>query len=237
MNPPAGTKPAHAVLAPGLAALFPPGAVAALCRGTADPALLPWQEAADRPAGDPRRAGFAAGRLCARLVLAQFSIADFPLRTNPDRTPRWPDGIVGSIAHRAGFAAAVAARRADAAGIGIDMEGVADVKPDAWPLVCTPAEWRRLRALPRPARQRRAALLFCAKEAFYKCQYPGTGAWLEFTDLAIDCPENDADAGCFTVSPAHPRGAPAPPVRGRFLFDGGRLMAGVALPAAATSPP
>jgi 4'-phosphopantetheinyl transferase EntD len=43
-----------------------------------------------------------------------------------DRTPVWPDGVVGSITHTGDFAAAAVAWAADIAGLGIDSEQVID---------------------------------------------------------------------------------------------------------------
>ena len=45
-----------------------------------------------------------------------------PYCPGQDRAPLWPDGFVGSISHARGVCAAVAASRADAASLSLDVE-------------------------------------------------------------------------------------------------------------------
>ena len=125
--------------------------------------------------GEPcqkRVQGFTASRLCARRALAEFGILDFPVQVAVNREPLWPQSLVGSITHAEGFSAAVVAQRRMILAIGIDCERADYVTPDVWDLICTPTEsiWRASLSL--DERIAAAALLFAAKEAFYKCQYP-----------------------------------------------------------------
>src|SRR5271170_2846494 len=90
--------------------LFPPGAVVADLREPGDPELLLPVEATYLGRAVPKRVQeFTAGRLCARRALAEFGIVDFPIKVADDRRPIWPDSMVGSITHTAGFCAAVVA--------------------------------------------------------------------------------------------------------------------------------
>src|SRR5579872_5183397 len=160
------------VPSPVLASLFPPGVAAFELREPGDPALLHPAERQHLAKAAARRVGdFAAGRLCARQVLAELGVQDFALLMGEDGRPLWPPDVVGSITHTRGYYAAVGARRSSLRGIGVDAEVVGRVGPHLWPKVCTPAERGWLEELPEHLQARFSALVFSAKEAFYKCQY------------------------------------------------------------------
>src|SRR5437667_3257012 len=59
-----------------------------------------------------RRLEFAAGRQCAHEALRVLAPLDghSPIGIALDRSPVWPPGFVGSIAHTQGFASAAVAR-------------------------------------------------------------------------------------------------------------------------------
>ncbi len=67
---------------------------------------------------------------------------------------------------------------------------------DLWERICTPAERERLEQLPQAQAQRQAALIFAAKEAFYKCQFPLSREWVGFEDVSIE-----VSAGAFRIVP------------------------------------
>ena len=166
--------------------LFPAGVAAAELRAPGDLALLDPEEALIVARAVPKRVGeFAAGRLCARSALARFGIVSFAVRAAPDRRPLWPAGLVGSITHTQGFCAAVIGEHARFVGLGLDTENAAAVSPKLWPSICVAEELAWIASLPAEERTRAATLVFAAKEAFYKCQYPSTREWLSFSDLRI----------------------------------------------------
>jgi 4'-phosphopantetheinyl transferase EntD len=217
-----------------LAGLYPPGVVAAEFRGCGDDAwLLPAEASLVGRAVPKRRQEFAAGRLCARRALAEFGISDFPVLTAADRQPIWPDSVVGSITHTAGFCAAVIALRRDIAAIGVDSEVVGDVNVEIWPRICVPAETAWLRSLPAAEHPAAAALIFSAKEAFYKCQYPLVREPLNFHDVRIEV-EWGAAGGTYRT---HAMRAirigtrTALPMAGRYLYHQGWVTSGMALAA------
>src|SRR5271169_2601616 len=99
-------------LSPSVGSLFRSGALAAELRAPGDPSLLlPAEAQALSKAVLKRVQEFAAGRLCARALLAEFGIHDFPIKVADDRQPVWPETLVGSITHTAGLCAAVVAPR------------------------------------------------------------------------------------------------------------------------------
>jgi len=167
-----------------------------------DAPLLYPEEAQHLGKAIAKRVGeFAAGRICARQVLEQLGINGFPLLVREDRRPQWPDGIVGSITHTHGFYAAVAARRNDYRAIGVDAELIGRVGRHLWPKICTAAETAWLESLSEPEQARTGALIFSAKEAFYKCQYGLTESWVGFQDVTLDPQASDLESGRFAVRP------------------------------------
>lgn len=176
-----------ALVSADLARLFPPGVVVAELRRAGDPELLlPAEAPFVRQAVPKRVREFAAGRLCARRALEEFGVHGFPLCVGEDRQPIWPERLVGSITHTAGFCAAAVAERSKLMAVGMDSETVGDVTRDIWPTICGASEAAWIRSLPAAAQDAAVTLIFSAKEAFYKCQYPLTHEWLDFHDLIVE---------------------------------------------------
>lgn len=225
-----------ACLSPLLASLFPPGVVAAELRKVGDSALLLAGEASHLVRAFPKRIQeFAAGRLCARRALTELGFSDYPLSVCSDRRPQWPQPIIGSITHTNGFCGAVVAQRQQFRAIGLDGEVVGSVVPDIWPHICTPAEQAWLDTLPESERGKFAALIFSAKEAFYKCQYGVTGQWLEFHDVALAFHSSDLRTGSFVVRSL--KGIrllqnETMPLIGRFQFHGSLVVTGMVIESA-----
>ncbi len=213
-----------------LAALFPAGVVAMEMREPGAAASLRVEEAAFVAAAVPSRLSeFAAGRLCARRAMAEFGVVDFPLRVANDRRPVWPDGLVGSITHTAGMCAAVVAERRIFKSVGLDSEVVGDVGEPLWRKICVAAELDWLGSLPPAQRAAGAALIFSAKEAFYKCQYPLTEEPLTFQDVRV-VPTFGAATGEFFITPMRPVACAAlteAPLSGRFRFHEQFVTTGV----------
>ena len=215
--------------------LFSPGAVVATLREPADPQQLLPEEAAHLGRAVPkRRQEFAAGRLCARRALAEFGMPEFPVRVAEDRQPIWPDSMAGSITHTAGFCAAVVAERRRIQALGLDTEVVGDVKAEIWPHICLPDEIAWIQSLPASEQAPAATLIFSAKEAFYKCQYPLVREPLGFHDVRIEAPTWDASTGIFLVHPTRSVAIAAHaslPLHGHYLFHENLVTTGIDFPA------
>jgi 4'-phosphopantetheinyl transferase EntD len=225
--------PNPARLSPAIARLFPPGVIAAEMREPGEAALLYPSEAAQVSRAVPKRVReFAAGRACARRALGELGIEGFELRAAPDRQPMWPSSVIGSITHTRGLCAAVVAEKGHLAAIGIDSEGVGNASQDIWDSICGPAETAWRRSLPDSQQAAAVTLLFCAKEAFYKCQFPLTGEWLDFHDLRVEPQAWGAPESRFAVhfmrSLAIEAHRTLPPI-GRYRVHAGIVTAGVAL--------
>jgi 4'-phosphopantetheinyl transferase EntD len=245
-RPRAAAAPNPATLSTVLSELFPPDVAAAELRQAGDSSLLYREEAVSVAKAVPKRVGeFAAGRLCARRALAQFGITDFALKMAPDRVPVWPDSMVGSITHTRGFGAAVVAERRRFSSLGLDVEAAGGVKRELWRHICVPAESDWLESLPEAARACAATLVFSAKEAFYKCQYPVTGERMGFADLCVTLPGSEAGGwdgavAAVTATPTRPLAISAgrePRFEGSYRLHDGYICAGFYLPAAALISP
>lgn len=170
------------------AALLPPECAVEVCRGTddGDPASLPPEEAvALRQAGPTRRRDFIAGRTAARAALHRLGHAAVPIPVSPDRAPHWPAGIVGSISHTHGTAIVTVAPARQIAALGLDLELDCAVPAELWSEVLVPAEREHLARIAPADRPRHATLLFSAKEAFFKLQYPASRRQLGFADITV----------------------------------------------------
>jgi len=156
-----------------------------------------------------RVAEFASGRVAARRALAALGVGPIALPVGARRMPAWPAGIVGSITHCAGLAAAVVGWTADWWALGIDAEPAVALDEEVRDAVTTPVERA---ALVDPLD---STVVFCAKEAFYKCWAGLDGAVLEFTDVEVTF-----DGPCFVATPAG--GEPWP---GRWAVRDGFVVA------------
>jgi 4'-phosphopantetheinyl transferase EntD len=223
----------NAKLSLTLSSLFPAGALAAELREHGNPEWLFPQEAQFvAKAVLERVQEFSAGRACARVAMAEFGIRDFPLKMADDRQPIWPEELVGSITHTQGFCAAVAARKKEVAAIGMDCEVDGSVQTELWSAICTRRETGWLRSLPQAQQRSAATLIFTAKEAFYKCQYPLVRERLSFGDAWVEVLDWGKERGTYRIhgcrSIAIARHAELP-AEGRYLFHGEFVTAGIAL--------
>lgn len=203
---------------------------------TAEPEPLLGDEAAEIAGAVPHRhREFAAGRTCARRAMAALGHARVPLPRGQDRMPVWPEGLVGSITHTGTrVAAALGWRRQGFAAIGIDLEPAGPLPTELWPSICTADEWAGLATTCGLAPAIAVRLVFCLKEAAFKCQYPLSRAMLEFNDLAIS---PGPEAGTFSAT--YRRDAPPfrtdDPITGRFAVRDGHLAAAAVLTASPAS--
>jgi 4'-phosphopantetheinyl transferase EntD len=203
---------------------------------------LAWAERYDDPPGlaplpeeEPlvarsvakRRNEFVTVRYCARLALEELGQPPVPILKGEKGEPCWPDGIVGSLTHCAGFRGAVVGREADVRSVGIDAEPH-DVLPDGvLDAVSLPVERAELAALPNELHWDR--ILFCAKEATYKAWFPLTQRWLGFEDAHITFDSDGGFVSRILIDPAALSGPPLTELRGRWSVTGGLVLTAIVL--------
>jgi enterobactin synthetase component D / holo-[acyl-carrier protein] synthase len=175
-----------------------------------------------------RRAEFATARVLARRGLAALGLPPARLVPPAHRAPIWPPGVVGSISHTTDYCGVVLQRSPPVRSLGFDAEVLRPVDPDVIAHITTPRERAWLAGRPRADRTDLALLLFSAKEAYYKCQYPLTATFLDFPDVEL---EVALDRGTFSARLLRP--LPTPSIRaieGKFAFDADKVLCGVELP-------
>ena len=134
-----------------------------------------------------RRAEYLAGRHAAVLALRELGLPTHVERS-ANGLPVWPSGAVGSISHGGGLACAVCARAEHWRSLGVDVERVLhDTEArELGPAIAHPDELFLLRSsLPHVRSGQRLSVLFSAKESFFKCLFPLTGTFLEFSDARL----------------------------------------------------
>lgn len=214
--------------------LLPAGAVVAEAFGDgAEVELFPEEEALLGRAVEKRRREFAGGRDCAHRALAGLGLEPVPVLSGERGEPLWPDGVVGSVTHCAGYRGCALARDADLLALGIDAEPHQPLPAGLIADVARPEEREPLAALARAHPEVHwDRLLFSAKEAVYKAWFPLARRWLGFEDAVL---RFEPASGRFSARLL----VPGPVLAGREIggFEGRWLVAeGLVLSAVALSP-
>ncbi|MFC5216342.1 4'-phosphopantetheinyl transferase family protein [Streptomyces coerulescens] len=212
-----------------IAAILPREVVAAASRVDAPEAdLFPEERALIRTAGPKRRAEFTAARVCARRALARLGVPAAPILTGDRREPLWPEGVVGSLTHCAGFRAAAIGRTARFASIGIDAEPDEPLPEGVLEHISLPRERAQLAGGEGPNRDR---LLFSAKESVYKAWFPLARRRLGFHEAAITLEVDGTFAADLLVP------GPVSGFHGRWQARDNLIVTAVATPRTARRPP
>lgn len=208
-----------------------PGHVASLFQhpvgvGISDPqsgsgTLFAEEEPAVLRAVPKRWREFIAGRVAARQALRDIGGPAPALPADVDRLPVWPDGFTGSITHCDDLCLAVASRQVRA--VGLDVEPATDLPADLWQEILLPPELSSVAAAARPGLA--AKLMFCAKEAAYKAQYPLTRVIYGFHDMRLMVLDDHQFVAEFRI----PVGdfQPGDRLRGRYFIDSQHIVAAV----------
>lgn len=212
-------------------ALFPPGAEVAVVSIDAAPPAWPSEAAAVASAVPARQAEFAAGRAAARAALEALGLPPVAVPALSTRAPGWPAGIAGSICHTDGLALAVLAPRRQCLSLGLDAEPDEPFPEELVDSVTLPQERRWIAA--QPDRARAARLIFVAKEAAYKCQFPASQTLIGFDAIRIELRPAGRLMATF-VRPVAPFRT-GDSLAGRYGHGGGLVMAGFTRGATRTS--
>jgi 4'-phosphopantetheinyl transferase EntD len=156
--------------------------------------LFPEERAHIATAAEKRAAEFATARTCARSALAAIGVPASSLVPHIDRSPAWPPDVKGSITHTHDICAVAVTCSPLFAAVGIDIEMERAVGDELVDLICGPDERAWLESADKEERADMLTMLFSAKEAFYKCQYPITKSFLDFRDVQLAI---DVGRGCF----------------------------------------
>lgn len=210
--------------------LLGPGIVTAMGDPRADwPAPMPEEEDALPRASAARRREFLAGRALARRAMRGLGLPASPIPVASDRSPVWPQGVTGSISHCADLCGAAMALTADGfLALGLDIEAAEPLERSLWAEICTPGERERLARLSETEAGSLAKLVFSAKEAAYKCQYPLSRRLFDFQvfEIELDLPAGGFGAR-FTTDIAPFRKGDV--LRGRFRMTDSHVATAISL--------
>lgn len=177
-----------------------------------------------------RRREFATGRACARRALVKLGERPIAILRGPSGEPKWPQGVVGSITHCAGYYAAAVAPQASVTTLGIDAEphsalpeGVLDRIADA-----DEVAWVQVRENEATHWDR---VLFSAKESVYKAWFPLAERWLGFDDVRVNfAPKNRTFCARLLVRGPIIRGERLTAFHGRFVVRDGLVLTAITVP-------
>lgn len=218
--------------------LLPPAIASAWAReDLTDTPLFPEEEAALGDAVDKRRREYTTVRACARRAFTQLGLEPAPVVPGHRGAPRWPDGLVGSMTHCAGYRAAAVARASDALALGIDAEPHQPLPDGVLEAVARPEERSWIAGPGSGSGVWWDRLLFGAKEAVFKVWYPLTGRELEFDEATVTFHPRELTpghaSGVFAARILVPGPRMLTELSGRWLVRDGLSLAAVVLPAPA----
>ncbi len=134
--------------------------------------------------GTKRKADFVTGRYCLRQCTGILGY-NGDILIGERGMPVLPPHIAASVSHSRSLCGAVAGPKNSYLSLGIDIETAGRVNKDLWHLLFTASEQEYLDSLSPEEQQLQSTVFFSLKEAYYKCQYPLTGTYLDFTEVAV----------------------------------------------------
>lgn len=187
------------------------------------PPLWPAEQAYIAQAIPTRQNEFAAGRAAARRALRDIGQLPQAIPAQDNRAPVWPAGVAGSITHSKTICAAVVSPHATA--LGLDIEPLQVMDEDLISSICSKKEISHILSLDKCFGP---LLVFAAKEAAYKAQFPLTETLFGFDALDVVL---NPETKSFTATFLHRVGGFAVGDRlpGRYGFAAGHLVSGVTI--------
>ena len=183
--------------------------------------LLPSEQAQVSCAVDLRKGEFGDARWCAHEALKELGCENAGAILRGEKgMPLWPEGYTGSLTHTIGFRAAVAAPTRWVRSMGLDAELAEPLPEGVLAAITRGDEYEMVRGMQADGFEWADRLLFCAKEATYKCWFPMTRRFLDFDEADI-CLRPD---GTF-VSYILARPTPKPMFEGRWVVGDGYVIA------------
>ncbi|MEX3503804.1 4'-phosphopantetheinyl transferase [Corynebacterium sp. LK2510] len=206
--------------------LFPPQARFVYVRTDDDRDLTNYRDLDPREqeivsrAFDVRKGEFGDARWCAHQALKELGVSDQEAILRGDRgMPLWPSGYTGSLTHTEGFRAAVAVSTDHVVSIGVDAEPAQPLPGDVIGQIMRERERVAVERMRERGMDWANRLIFCAKEATYKCWFPMTRRFIDFHEAEVDLRED----GTFIVY-ILARPTPIPFFEGRWMERGGYIL-------------
>jgi len=176
---------------------------------------------------DKRKAAYLAGRYCARQALAPFELADFVVLNAPDRSPIWPNGLLGSISHSDNHAIAVVSDDKYFVGVGTDIEPVVgdDAMREIMPRILNSDELG-LMEFNHLTDRHLFTILFSLKESFFKAAYRLVQGFFGFEAISVLALDRDSEVITFRLNQTlHKRLRQGAELKGRFRVISDSMVA------------
>ncbi len=148
-----------------------------------------------------RKAEFITGRIASRECLRILGSSDLVF-INPDRTPLWPQGFIGSISHDMDIACAVVAKEDPPLSLGVDL-CLSMTERDA-SLIERQISYEEEVALFTSlgiSKANALRLIFSGKESLYKALYHLVRRFIDFKDVRIFGVIGDSNSGVIKAEP------------------------------------
>lgn len=130
-----------------------------------------------------RKNEFLLGRLCAsRAHQLHFGTELLSLPINPNRSPAWPSGVIGSISHNQFWVGAAVSKTKSLLGVGIDFEVMGRTKLELGGYIRSAED---LKTHPSFNETELLTLIFSAKESLYKALSPTVQSFFGFEAAAL----------------------------------------------------
>lgn len=143
--------------------------------------MLSWAGKAQRSYAPKRLSEWKLGRYCAQRACRKLGVELTELGSNEDRSPKWPQGIVGSISHTKGVAIALVSQKAKA--VGVDIEGI--ISQERLERIIESFMVSEEMDILKGLEDIGPTLCFSAKETLYKAIRPLCGEYFGFHDAQI----------------------------------------------------
>ncbi|BDX04996.1 4'-phosphopantetheinyl transferase family protein [Planctobacterium marinum] len=134
-----------------------------------------------------RKAEFLAGRYCAGRALQALRCAQHQVGIGENRSPLWPDGVVGAISHDCNNAIVMAKHKTSTTdAIGVDIEKwIAESELDKVQQLVLNQDEHQLLMQSGLSMQQGITTLFSAKESFFKAIYNQVGEYFGFEEAQL----------------------------------------------------
>lgn len=141
---------------------------------------------------DFRKKEFLAGRILSRIALNHLNISSSSIPHDEHGCSLFPEGSIGSISHSRKIIAVAVASSKKYHGIGIDIEQIGRIKENVFQRIATQKENDMISPISGESQQIQKTIVFSAKEAFYKFQFPLTKQYVNWKDISV-IPQNDGN--------------------------------------------
>ncbi len=133
-----------------------------------------------------RKLHYFLGRACVAQALEQLGHPRVQIETNPDRSPKWPSGILGAVTHTDRLVMTAVTASTHFLGIGIDSEEMSRTTPieEIAKTFADEHEKQLIHHANLPLKTW-LFLIFSAKESLFKALYPIKGEYFGFESARV----------------------------------------------------